>query len=134
MANQKISFYLAQSCSICHLELLSKQMAAFPSTILNSCPIRGNLPPHLSWHRTLTSTLLAMRGKGIFVQYQNVFSQEPLREALSLTLDVVGCPVTTCGSVGPGNKWADFGCLGLANFICEKTGNLILSKLLHFRR
>ena len=43
LANQKISFYSAWSCSICHLELLSNQMTAFPSTILNSCPITGRV-------------------------------------------------------------------------------------------
>ena len=85
MAWQKISFYSALSCSIRHLELLSNQMAAFLSAILNSCPITGqaallNYCPiwwllsicHLEflsnqrqfapqpppWHRTLTSTLL----------------------------------------------------------------------------
>ena len=53
LANQKISLYSAQSCSICHLEflsnhrpirhleLLSNQMAAFPSAILTSCLITG---------------------------------------------------------------------------------------------
>ena len=41
MANQKISFYSAQFCSIHHLELLSNQMTAFPFAILNSCPITG---------------------------------------------------------------------------------------------
>ena len=86
MAWQKISFYSAWSCSIHHLELLSNQMAAFLSAILNSCPITGWAAllnycpiwwllsichleflsnqrqfapqPPLPWHRTLTSTLL----------------------------------------------------------------------------
>ena len=61
LANQKISFYSARSCSICHLELFSNQKATFylPSCIFvqseMTCPPS---PLPLPLHRTLTSTLL----------------------------------------------------------------------------
>ena len=83
-----LSWIIVQSdgyFSICHLEFLSNQMATFPSTILNSCPITGRVailnycpirwllsihylaflsnqrwlaPMPSPWHRTLSSRLL----------------------------------------------------------------------------